>query len=159
MKKTSLKISALVLSCAILFSSCIGSFSLTNKVKDWNSNISNKFVNELVFICFHIVPVYGVTIFADAIVINSIEFWSGSNPIALQDQEIEGQYGKYLISSNENGYDVTNEAGKTVELRFNRAKKTWSAKVDGQKIDFLTYVDANHVKLYGSDQVIEINQN
>ena len=56
MKKT-FKFSALLLSAVILFSSCLGSFQLTNKIKDWNSNIGNKWVNEIVFLAFHIVPV------------------------------------------------------------------------------------------------------
>ena len=76
MKKT-LKLSALLLAATILFSSCIGSFRLTNKVKDWNNNVSNKFVNELIFLAFHIVPVYEVTMFVDALVLNSVEFWTG----------------------------------------------------------------------------------
>lgn len=75
--KKSLKLSVLLLSATILFSSCIGSFRLTNKVKDWNSNVSNKFVNEIIFLAFHIIPVYEVTMFVDALVFNSIEFWTG----------------------------------------------------------------------------------
>ena len=47
MKKTTLKVSAIFLSCAILFSSCIGSFALTNKVKDWNMNIGGKHYNNI----------------------------------------------------------------------------------------------------------------
>ncbi|MBE6312103.1 MAG: DUF3332 domain-containing protein [Bacteroidales bacterium] len=159
MKKATLKVSAIFLSCAILFSSCIGSFALTNKVKDWNMNIGGKFVNELVFICFHIIPVYEITQLADILVINSIEFWTDSNPVAFENQLIEGQHGKFYISSTENGYNITNEAGKVIELRFSKKNKTWSAKVDGQKIDFLTFVDENHVKVYGSDNLIEINTN
>ena len=38
--------------------------------------------NELIFFAFWIVPVYEVTIFFDAILFNSIEFWGGNNPVA-----------------------------------------------------------------------------
>ena len=65
-----------------MFSSCIGSFRLTNKLLAWNQTIDSKFVNELVFIAFCIVPVYPISAMADLIVINSIEFWSGENPVA-----------------------------------------------------------------------------
>ena len=34
------------------------------------------------FIAFWIVPVYEISALADVLVINSIEFWSGSNPVA-----------------------------------------------------------------------------
>jgi hypothetical protein len=76
MKKT-FKLSVLLLCATMLFSSCIGSFRLTNKLKDWNGSIGNKWVNELVFLAMHIVPVYEVSIFVDAVVLNSIEFWTG----------------------------------------------------------------------------------
>ena len=56
MKKT-VKLSALLLSATILFSSCIGSFRLTNKIKDWNEGVSSKWGNEVIFLAFHIVPV------------------------------------------------------------------------------------------------------
>lgn len=42
---------AIMLSSALLLSSCIGSFNLTNSVYDWNKDAgNNKFVDELVFL-------------------------------------------------------------------------------------------------------------
>ena len=50
MKKTKLTLAiAITLACSMTFSSCIGSFALTNKVLSWNKQIGSKFVNELVF--------------------------------------------------------------------------------------------------------------
>ena len=71
--KKNIKNLALLLSAALILSSCIGSFQLTNKVKNWNDNIGDKWINEVVFLAFHIVPVYEVCIFADAVVFNSGE--------------------------------------------------------------------------------------
>ena len=80
MKKNKLNMAmALTLAATLCFSSCIGSFSLTNKVLSWNEGVGNKFVNELVFIAFHIIPVYELTVAADVIILNSIEFWTGNN--------------------------------------------------------------------------------
>jgi len=59
---------------------CYGSFELVKKVHKWNGTFGNKFVNELGFLVLNIVPVYGVAAFIDAVVLNSIEFWSGKNP-------------------------------------------------------------------------------
>ena len=73
-KKTITVAMALCLSAAMLMPSCIGSFALTNKVLDWNRQVGNKFVNELVFFAFWILPVYEVTGLTDLLVINSIEF-------------------------------------------------------------------------------------
>ena len=82
MKKTKMMAVCAILSGSLLFSSCIGSFGLWNNLKSWNQGIGNKFVNEIVFLAFHIVPVYEVAYLADILVLNSIEFWSGSNPVA-----------------------------------------------------------------------------
>jgi hypothetical protein len=74
MKKLKFSAACLILSGSIICSSCIGSFGLWSSLKDWNNNIGNKFVNEIVFLAFHIVPVYEVAYLADVIVLNSIEF-------------------------------------------------------------------------------------
>src|SRR3712207_767327 len=61
---------------------CFGKFSLTRAMWDFNKNVSgNKFVQWAVFLVMIIVPVYGVGTLVDALVINSIEFWTGNNPI------------------------------------------------------------------------------
>lgn len=79
MKKTHFTVAAVLsLASCFVFSSCIGQFVLTNKVLTWNDSVGNKFVNELVFVAFWILPVYEVTSIADLLVINSIEFWSGT---------------------------------------------------------------------------------
>ena len=81
MKKNSITVAALILLAATLpLQSCIGKFALTNKVLSWNNQVGSKFVNELVFFAFWILPVYEVTSIADLLVLNSIEFWSGNNP-------------------------------------------------------------------------------
>ncbi|MDE6279855.1 MAG: DUF3332 domain-containing protein, partial [Paramuribaculum sp.] len=83
MKKKILNVAVITLLCGSMLplSSCIGSFSLTNKLLSWNRQVDNKFVNELVFFAFWILPVYEVAGAADLLVLNSIEFWSGSNPM------------------------------------------------------------------------------
>ena len=60
---------------------CWGSFNLTGRVHDWNGSFKSKWVSWLVFLAFIILPVYGITLFVDALVINTIEFFSGRNPV------------------------------------------------------------------------------
>jgi hypothetical protein len=72
-----------VLMLAVLMASvggCYGSFELVKKVHKFNGTLGNKFVNELGFLVMNIVPVYGVAALVDAVVLNSIEFWTGKNP-------------------------------------------------------------------------------
>ena len=112
MKKKSLTLLvAATLASSVLFSSCIGSFGLSNKLLDWNRNIDSKFVNELVFVAFWIVPVYEISALADILVLNSIEFWSGSNPVADAGtvKTIETKDGTYAIETQKDGYHIQKE--------------------------------------------------
>jgi len=61
---------------------CIGSFRLTGSLLSWNKQLSNKFVNELVFVGLAVMPVYFFSLMGDAFVFNTIEFWGGRNPIS-----------------------------------------------------------------------------
>ena len=85
-------IASILLLATLTTPSCIGSFSLTNRMLNWNRNIDNKFINELVFFAFWVLPVYEVCGLADILVLNSIEFWSGNNPVdvAAADRVVEG---------------------------------------------------------------------
>jgi len=72
--------------CILLMSltACTGSFRLTGKVYDIHRSQSDKWVDELIFLGVVIVPIYGIAMLADAIVFNSIEFWSGKNPVTAK---------------------------------------------------------------------------
>jgi len=142
------------LCCSILFSSCIGSFALFNKVKDWNQGIGNKFVNELVFVALNIVPVYGVVYLADILVINSIEFWSGDNPVASvgEVKKVKGENGDYLVETLENGYSITNEENEeSMELLYNKDANTWSVVSDGVSSDLIKINEDGTAQLYLPD--------
>ena len=142
MKKTKMMAVCAILSGSLLFSSCIGSFGLWNNLKSWNQGIGNKFVNEIVFLAFHIVPVYEVAYLADILVLNSIEFWSGSNPVAEVGtiKTVKGENGEYLVRTNENGYTITKkgEEGKAVDLVYNEENRTWSAVAEGESYELIT---------------------
>ncbi|MFY1824765.1 DUF3332 domain-containing protein [Myxococcus fulvus] len=70
---------------------CFGSFKLTQKIWQFNKNISGeKFVQWLMFLVLVIVPVYQLGSLIDALIINSIEFWSGNNPVSSVDGEDDG---------------------------------------------------------------------
>ena len=140
MKRSKLTLVAVVLSGSLLFSSCVGSFGSFNRLSSWNQGVGNKFVNELVFLAFNIVPVYGVAYLADALVINSIEFWSGSNPMAnVGDvKKVKGENGDYLVKTLENGYSITKEGeDSAMELIYNKEANTWNVVADGVSTELL----------------------
>lgn len=76
---------------------CTGSFNLTKKVYDAHRSQSDKWADELFFLGCVILPVYGIATFADAVVFNSIEFWTGDNPVVLND----GQKTKFVNNKGE----------------------------------------------------------
>lgn len=131
MKKINLKMAATLMVCvAFVFSSCIGSFGLHSRLNNWNQQIGNKWVNELVFLAFNIVPVYPVCYLADALVINSIEFWSGSNPMANigSVKKVQGENSTYLVETKANGYTITKEGeeGASMDLVYDAELNSWN---------------------------------
>ena len=149
---------ALSLSC----SSCIGSFSMFHKLSDWNNNIGQKAVNELVFFAFWVIPVYEVALAADLLVLNSIEFWSGENPVAENgEQIIEGNDSKYLVKTDEAGYTITSLTdGSEVRLDYDKDDNSWNATVDDQTVTIFTFVDDTHVNIItpdGSYRLVELS--
>ena len=165
MKKKVLTVGIITALCgSMLFTSCIGSFQLTNNLLNWNKNIDNKFVNELVFVAFLILPVYEVSALADILVINSIEFWSGSNPITKGSYSMTGSDGiEYNIKVDKKGYTIVNKFDNTkVRLDFEPIKKEWSYTAkDGERVVFMTFIDDTHVSLPmpdGSNKIVETTQ-
>ncbi|MCY1016498.1 DUF3332 domain-containing protein [Pyxidicoccus sp. MSG2] len=70
---------------------CFGQFKLTQNIWQFNKGISSqKFVQWLMFLVLVIVPVYEIGALIDALIINSIEFWSGSNPMSSADGADDG---------------------------------------------------------------------
>lgn len=163
MKKKYLSVGIiLTLAVSMLSTSCIGSFALTNKLLSWNRQVGNKFVNEVVFFAFWILPVYEVSALADVLVINSIEFWSGSNPMAKGKKVIEGENGRYLVDCDGKGYTITSETdGSIVRLDFDEADNSWSVNVNDGNYKLMTFIDDTHVSLPtadGSTTVVELSE-
>ena len=75
------KIIVLLLVVCFVTVGCTGSFMLTKKVYNFHRQQEGKWVDELVFLGVVIIPVYSLASLGDAIIFNSIEFWSGENPI------------------------------------------------------------------------------
>ncbi|MDE6176717.1 MAG: DUF3332 domain-containing protein [Paramuribaculum sp.] len=144
---------ALTVASSLTFTSCIGSFDLTNRLLSWNNQVGNKFVNEVVFIAFWILPVYEVSALADLLVLNTIEFWSGNKALAQGKSIIEGNDGKYLVDCDGKGYTVTSlNDHSSVRFDFDSNDRSWSYSVEGsESVKFMTFIDDTHVKVPGVD--------
>lgn len=149
----------LIASMALMTVGCYGSFSLTKKVYNWNGSLGNKWVVELVFLAMYVVPVYGIAGFIDVVVLNSLEFWTGSNPMNAniksddgvsvafnqEKKQVEVSYaGKVFILAHENGQSVVKDADGNILAIAQKGE-------DGS----MTMVDTNGKVLssYSADEV------
>lgn len=142
MGKFALKpIACLMMAGTITLSSCIGSFGLFNNVLSWNKRLSkNKFLNELVF--FVLTPAYVVCGAVDFLVLNTVEFWSGSNPITKVGHvdNVWGKDGKmYAVKTLKNGYEITKPTGDKVFFVYNKKANSWSMEADGQNVELFRF--------------------
>lgn len=134
MKKVSVSFLALLLLVTSSLSGCFGSFGLTKKIYNANKNVGGKFVQTLVMYVFMIIPVYGIASFLDIVLFNLIEFWSGSNPLAMKAGQSETQMatidGKlYEITATKNQFRMRQvegpDAGKEALLTYNTTEEQW----------------------------------
>ncbi len=162
--KKNFKFVAVLMAACILFSSCIGSFSLTHKIKDWNESLGNKFVNELVFVCMHIIPVYELSIFADVLVLNSIEFWTGNNALgkAGETKVVKNTQGEDVtITTCENGYTLSN-GDTAMNLVWDSADQSWSIEYNNQMSKIMKMIDTENAQLFlmnGETMNVSLDQN
>ncbi len=123
MKRTFVQVISSVLIVAMLGMAvgCYGSFNLINKVYKFNGGLGNKFVNELGFLVMMVIPVYGVAGVVDAVILNTIEFWTGKNPVATNDgtQTFVLPDGQLAVRTSDNAFTITqNLNGKEMTIRI-----------------------------------------
>lgn len=163
MRKRFFSVAAIALAGTLLFSSCIGSFNLSKKVLAWNQTVDSKFVNELVFLALCIVPVYQISMLADVLVINSIEFWTGENPVqAGIVKKVQGENGIYTVETLENGYKIQNEEGQQMDLVYDKATNTWSTVAEGKTQKLVKLDGEGKAIVYlpnGEEKSVEVSNN
>lgn len=162
MKMKHLKVATVLMAGALLTSSCVGSFGLFNKLAQWNKRATNeKFLNELIFII--ISPAYAVCSVVDVLVLNTIEFWSGTNPMAQRvgtTQEVMGQDGRYYaVTTLKNGYEIKKPTGETVVFSYDKKSRTWSQQADGKQTDLFRFNSDGTIQAFLPDgRSIKVSQ-
>lgn len=149
MKKIKTPLMALSLTVAMLFQTgCFGSFNLTRKVYEFNNEVGDRFINNIVFWAFLIIPVYEVTTFLDAFILNVLEFWTGSNPVAMNDGETDTRMVRsgdkiYEITASRNQFHIVQTAGagagEQADILFNPEGKSCSLRYNGKTIPLAAY--------------------
>lgn len=162
-----------VLVCALLcmsflFTSCLGSFSAWNNLRDWNEDATdNKFVNNAIFWGLNIIPVYGLFYLGDVVIFNLIEFWSGDNPIGMNEGEVQKQIVEkdgvqYALTATKNQMNIKvlsgEREGNELTLVYEPSDKSWNAMKDGEKIKLTSYEDGFHIVYLPDGEEVRIHE-
>lgn len=165
MKKT---ITCIVLSSTLLFSSCLGSFRAFNNLREWNQGATDsKFLDNLIFWGLNIVPVYGLFFLGDALIFNVIEFWSGSNPIAMKAGETETQMVEHegntiQMVATKNRIQLTvlegPKKGNKLDLVYKPDEKSWNAvRPNGEIIKLSSFEEGFYIVYLPGGETLKIN--
>ena len=156
------KLCIVAMICAVSFNSCIGSFSLFNKFAQWNANATDsKYLNAVIgwLLCW-VYPICGTV---DFLVLNTIEFWSGENPLADAGkvQNVMGSDGHmYAITTTKKGYEVKNDKGELVNFVYDKSNKTWTVESNGMSQVLLQLSDDQNAQVYlqnGKSMNVKLN--
>lgn len=160
MKVTTRIISLLVaLILLVNIAGCYGSFALTKKLYDWNGNAGDKWMDTVVMWVLMWVPVYSACGFIDVVVLNTIEFWTGSNPVTMQEGQQKTQFaannGKtYKIVSQKNNLSITEtsgpDKGKSITLTYSPQDGIWIMN-DGNASSVIASIGNKNLRLFYPD--------
>ncbi len=140
MKQMNLKALCVIIAGGMMLSSCIGSFGLLNAYEKWQCNMTgNKYVNGIVGLILQPIaaPVCAVV---DVLVLNTIEFWSGSNPVQASVKQVKGSDGRmYAVKTTKQGYEISSPAGEVIVFTHNAKDNSWSITQEGQSKELFRY--------------------
>lgn len=118
---------------AMTSTGCFGGFQLTRKVYNWNDSVvESRFVKTLLFWGMNIIPIYGAAGAIDYFILNLVEYWTGSNPLAMAEGEheyqiIEFEGNKYELFATKNYFSISKingeEPNKLYSIHINQDKQ------------------------------------
>ncbi len=123
-----MKKAIITLACAsmIVLTGCYGSNACFNKLHKWNGTLGNKWLNSIVHFFLSIFQVYNICLgLIDGLILNTVEFWTGSNPLAGGDSyyEKDAQGNEIAAVKNADGtmsVELTTAAGEKASLILKR---------------------------------------
>ena len=108
-------------------SGCYGGFYLTKALYKFNGEVkvsedhtANRVAQSGVMILLVIIPVYQLAALADAVIINSIEFWTGKNPMASETEPAV----RTVLSGNERYVQTFVHTASAKEMRIEYFKES-----------------------------------
>lgn len=78
---------------------CLGPNNAANSLMNWNAEVTDQdWVNEAIFVGMYLIPIYPLAYAGDIAIFNTIEYWSGGNPI-----DAPGPFPGFSKKSGESG--------------------------------------------------------
>ncbi len=154
--KTAILLTVLSIFLMVSLFGCYGNFALTRKLYTWNGSLGDKYVNNLVFWVLMFIPAYSAAGFIDFVVLNTVEFWTGSNPMAMNEGEQVIKYAQnkdhsYKVTFTQNNILIEEVAGKNagqqVQLSFDPDSQSWFLVDNGSSVKVAT-VAGNQMNLF-----------
>ena len=144
-----LVMAALMVFSALFMQGCYGSYPLFKKLNQMVGSIDGRWGSTAVNVICWLTFVYGVTLLIDLLVLNTVEFWRGSDPLAMNEGESETQVVSYLgdlykITATKNRFDVYCieglRKGETASLIYDPETRIWRGE-NGEVVQLLVKVN------------------
>ena len=124
-----------VVALGMLVSGCYGPFNLTRRLYQWNGQVGTKWEREFMFILLAWAPVYGLAVLGDTIAFNSMEFWTGNNPVDPPAMKSELPKTKRLVRGNDEAllrYATTPAGSQLLIEQFQSGRPASSLRIEQQ---------------------------
>ena len=141
---------------------CFGNFALTRKVYNFNKGIGDRgivggAIRTLLFWGMNIVPIYYFAGLIDMFILNLIECLTGSNPMAMNEGEMDIRYAthegiEYQIITTKNRFDISevNNPEKVLAFVYDVTDCAWYA-VSGEESYKITEASTGETKMFDFD--------
>lgn len=118
----------ITLLCAgmVVLTGCYGKNACFEKLHQWNGTLGNKWLNSIVHFFLMVFGVYPICLgLIDGLVLNTVEFWTGSNPLAAGDSYFEKDAQGNTIAAVKNAdgsmtAELTTAAGEKAIITLQR---------------------------------------
>ena len=100
--------SILVAGLVLSNTACIGRMATSGRVGKFNLEVTeSKWGREITFLALYLIPVYPLAGAIDLIIVNSIEFWTGTNPL-------NGEPGLARFQTEKSGYAAAADGSEAI---------------------------------------------
>ena len=131
------KFAILAVASSLALSGCYGSYTLTKKVYNWTGGLGQPASTVVNWVGV----VVGVPLLAiDFLFLNTLEYWTGSNPLAMSPgqvekrvTEIDGQSVEITTTRGQVDIKTLTGAPGTARLSYSEAEQAWYIERAGER--------------------------